>query len=149
MDKLEDVLKKEFQNTEKVFWKKFRFNITQYISILKRKKNLNYTFKILHLDNKSLKLNLVENLEINRLKRSGSLSNDQVKMSNSPLLKLFDSGAPRWISHQTQQWNQNLSTNRNCSECNYQTHFCNMPLKISILSRKYHTWRSYNVAKRV
>lgn len=48
-------------------------------------------FKISHLEYKSLKLNLSKNPEINRLKISANLLNNQVEMSNSPQFNLFDS----------------------------------------------------------
>ena len=51
--------------------------------------NFNQNFQILHLQNKGQKLNLLEALEINKLKNSQILLNDQLDLNNSPLLNLF------------------------------------------------------------
>lgn len=49
----------------------------------------NEEFKILHTEKKGLKLNLLESLEINKLKTSEFLLNDQIETNSSPLLNLF------------------------------------------------------------
>ena len=51
--------------------------------------NFDPNFKILHSENKGIKLNLLESLEINKLKNSNLLLNDQLDLNNSPLLNLF------------------------------------------------------------
>ena len=48
----------------------------------------NNNFEILHLENKSLKLNFLESMEINKHKKSNILLNDQVDLNDSPLLNL-------------------------------------------------------------
>lgn len=50
--------------------------------------NFNNDFDILHLEQKGLKLNLLESLEINKLKNSPYLLNDKQDIYNSPLLNL-------------------------------------------------------------
>ena len=49
----------------------------------------NNNFKILHNEQKGLKLNLLESLEINKFKHSDNLLNEQVDINDSPLLNLF------------------------------------------------------------
>ena len=51
--------------------------------------NFNNDFRILHSENKGKKLNLLESLEINKLKNSDHLLNCQLDLNNSPLLNLF------------------------------------------------------------
>lgn len=52
--------------------------------------NFNPNFKILHIENKSMKLNLLESMEINKLKKKTDIIlNDQIDTNNSPLLNLF------------------------------------------------------------
>lgn len=48
-------------------------------------------FKILHVENKGLKLNLLESLEINKIKNCNKniILNDQLEINMSPLLNLF------------------------------------------------------------
>ena len=46
-------------------------------------------FEILHTEGKGLKLNLLESLEINKLKNTDVLLNDQIDLNNSPLLNMF------------------------------------------------------------
>lgn len=71
-------------------------------SFLKKKKDSNYSnhlideqhafnfdYDILHCENKSLKLNLLESMEINKHKNSNTLLNDQLDLNSSPLLNLF------------------------------------------------------------
>ena len=48
----------------------------------------NTDFEILHVENKGLKLNALESLEINRLKNNDILLNDQIDINSSPLLNL-------------------------------------------------------------
>ena len=48
----------------------------------------NTDFEILHVENKGLKLNALESLEINRLKNDDILLNDQIDINSSPLLNL-------------------------------------------------------------
>lgn len=50
----------------------------------------NNNFDILHIEQKSLKLNLLESLEINKLKNTQNLLNDQLDNYTSPLLNLFN-----------------------------------------------------------
>lgn len=50
--------------------------------------NFDENFEILHLENKSKKLNLLESMEINKCKRLNVLLNDQLDLNNSPLLNL-------------------------------------------------------------
>ena len=49
----------------------------------------NFDFKLLHVQNKGLRLNALESLEINRYKNKNKLSNDQIELNNSPLLNLY------------------------------------------------------------
>lgn len=71
-------------------------------SFLNKKSNSNYAnhlleenhvfddnYKILHIENKGQKMNFLECLEINRLKYTGNLLNDQTDLNNSPLLNIF------------------------------------------------------------
>ena len=48
----------------------------------------NTDFKILHVENKGLKLNALKSLEINRFKNNDILLNDQIDINSSPLLNL-------------------------------------------------------------
>ena len=50
--------------------------------------HFNDDYKILHIEQKGRKLNFLEALEINKLKFSGNLLNDQTDLNNSPLLNL-------------------------------------------------------------
>ena len=43
---------------------------------------------MLHLENKSLKLNYLKSMEINKYKKLNILLNDQVDLNDSPLLNL-------------------------------------------------------------
>ena len=52
------------------------------------KHNFDKNFEILHLENKSIKLNLLESMEINKHKKLNILLNDQLDLNNSPLLNL-------------------------------------------------------------
>ena len=62
---------------------------SNYASHLLRNDHVfNNNYKILHYHNKSRKLNLLESLEINKLKNSDLLLNDQLDLNNSPLLNL-------------------------------------------------------------
>lgn len=56
--------------------------------LLEEQHTLNNTFTILHVENKGRKLNLLESLEINKLKNSNLLLNDQLDLNRSPLLNL-------------------------------------------------------------
>lgn len=58
--------------------------------LLSEKHNFNEDFKILHKENKGKKLNLLESLEINKLKNTNLLLNDQLDLNGSPLLNLFN-----------------------------------------------------------
>ena len=51
--------------------------------------NFNNNYKILHSENKSNKLNLLESLEVNKLKNTDHLLNGQVDLNKSPLLNLI------------------------------------------------------------
>lgn len=51
--------------------------------------NFNTNFKILHTENKGRKLDLLESLEINKLKDTNHLLNCQTDLNKSPLLNLF------------------------------------------------------------
>ncbi|KAI4468052.1 thap domain-containing protein 9 [Holotrichia oblita] len=51
--------------------------------------SFNIDFDILHVENKSLKLDLLETLEINKYKNSDNLLNDKVDLNSSPLLNIF------------------------------------------------------------
>ena len=51
--------------------------------------NFDENFKILHIENKGQKLNNLEIMEINKYKHNDLLLNDQVELSNSPLLNIF------------------------------------------------------------
>lgn len=48
----------------------------------------NNNFKILHIQDKSKKLNLLESLQINKFSKQGIILNEQVDFNNSPLLNL-------------------------------------------------------------
>lgn len=50
--------------------------------------SFNNKFEILHVQNKSKKLNLLESLEINKFNKLGIILNDQIDVNNSPLLNL-------------------------------------------------------------
>lgn len=45
-------------------------------------------FKILHTENKGTRLDILEALEINKLKHKNILLNEQININNSPLLSL-------------------------------------------------------------
>ena len=66
-------------------------NSTYSNHILAENHSFTDNFEILHVENKSLKLNHLETLEINRFKNSDNLLNDQLDINNSPLLNLFPS----------------------------------------------------------
>ena len=51
--------------------------------------NLNSNFNILHIQNKGIRLNYQESLEINELRNSNLLLNDQIDLNNSSLLNIF------------------------------------------------------------
>ena len=57
--------------------------------LIENNHNFNDNFSVLHIENKSKKLSLLESLEINKLKKSGNILNDQLETNNSPLLNLF------------------------------------------------------------
>jgi len=57
--------------------------------LIKENHSFNDSFDILHVEQKSLKLNLLETLEINKQKNSVNLLNDQTDVNNSPLLNIF------------------------------------------------------------
>lgn len=56
--------------------------------LLEEKHSFSDDFDILHLENKGLKLSLLECLEINKYKKSGLLLNDQTEINHSPLLNI-------------------------------------------------------------
>ena len=64
-------------------------NSTYSNHLLENQHTFDENFKILHVENKGKKLNLLESLEIKRLKNSNLLLNDQLELNNSPLLNLF------------------------------------------------------------
>lgn len=51
--------------------------------------DFSHNSKILYSVNKALKLNLLETLEINKMRPSDLLSSDQLDLPNSPILNLF------------------------------------------------------------
>ena len=51
--------------------------------------NFNQNFQFLHIQNKGQKLNFLEALEINELKNSQTLLNDQLDLNNFSLLNIF------------------------------------------------------------
>lgn len=57
--------------------------------LLEENHSFNHNYKILHIENKGLKLNLLESLEINKFKNSDNLLNDHTDLNNSPLLNNF------------------------------------------------------------
>jgi GIY-YIG catalytic domain len=57
--------------------------------IIEENHDFDENFEILHINSKGTKLNFLEALEINRLKNSENLLNDQTDINNSPLLNLF------------------------------------------------------------
>lgn len=57
--------------------------------LIENNHTFNNNFDILHSETKGLKLNLLESLEINKLKHTDILLNDQIDLNNSPLLNLF------------------------------------------------------------
>ena len=57
--------------------------------LLEEQHSFNDKFKIVHVENKSKKLSLLESLEINKLKNSDIMLNDQIETNCSPLLNLF------------------------------------------------------------
>ena len=57
--------------------------------LLEYNHNFNHNFEILHTEKKGFKLNLLESLEINKLKSSKNLLNEQLDLNNSPLLNMF------------------------------------------------------------
>lgn len=63
-------------------------NSTYANHLLENNHNFNPDFKILHVQNKSRKLNLLECLEINKYNKLGLLLNDQTEVNNSPLLNI-------------------------------------------------------------
>lgn len=58
--------------------------------LLEEAHDFNSEFKILHTENKSLKLNNLEILEINKQSKSQLLLNEQLDFGNSPLLKIYN-----------------------------------------------------------
>ena len=57
--------------------------------LLKSNHTFNPNFDILHIADKGHKLNNLESLEINKLRNSNLLLNDQLDLNSSPLLNLF------------------------------------------------------------
>lgn len=57
--------------------------------LIEENHSFNGNYKILHTENKGHKLNYLECLEINKLKNSGNLLNDQLDLNHSPLLNIF------------------------------------------------------------
>ena len=57
--------------------------------------NFNSDFEILHVENKGLKLNMLESLEINKQRNTNNLLNDQLDLNNSPLLNIFNNRVQR------------------------------------------------------
>ena len=57
--------------------------------LIEYKHNFNPNFQILHIENKGPKLDLLESLEINKLKNTNRLLNYQTDLNRSPLLNLF------------------------------------------------------------
>lgn len=53
------------------------------------KNDFNEYYKILNLEYKSQKLNLLENLQINRWKKSNNYSNGKFEISNLPSLNIL------------------------------------------------------------
>lgn len=51
-----------------------------------------------YIKHESQKLNIIENLESKQSKKWNDLYNDQIEVSNSPLLTLFELWVRRWIS---------------------------------------------------
>ena len=57
--------------------------------LIEHNHKFNEQFEILHVNNKSKRLDFLESLEINKRKYSDNLLNDKVDLNNSPLLNLF------------------------------------------------------------
>lgn len=51
-----------------------------------------------YIKHESQKSNIIENLESKQSKKWNDLYNDQIEVSNSPLLTLFELWVRRWIS---------------------------------------------------
>ncbi|MVN25614.1 hypothetical protein GO639_10705 [Staphylococcus aureus] len=64
-------------------------NSTYSNHLLEENHIFNEEFEILHIENKGLKVNHLEAMEINKLKNSNILMNDQLDLNRSPLLNLF------------------------------------------------------------
>lgn len=58
--------------------------------LLETNHTFNFNYDILHIEDKGKKLNLLESLEINKLKNNNILLNDQLDLNGSPLLNLFN-----------------------------------------------------------
>ena len=59
-----------------------------------------HTFQVLHTNNKGLRLNVLEQLEIIKQSRGGNIFNDQLNVSSSPLLHIdFTNGSNIHSSH--------------------------------------------------
>lgn len=51
----------------------------------------NHSFDVLHICGKGLRLSVLEQLEIIRYKNKGTIVNEQLNVTNSPLLRIFPS----------------------------------------------------------
>ena len=64
-------------------------NSTYSNHLIENQHTFDENFKVLHVENKGKKLNFLESLEINRLKNTDILLNDQLELNHSPLLNLL------------------------------------------------------------
>ena len=85
--------------TGRIFSKRIKEHYSSFINkksdshyanhLLEENHDFNNQIKILHIENKGNRLNLLESLEINKLKHNNNLLNSQIDLNNSPLLNLF------------------------------------------------------------
>lgn len=85
--------------TGRNFKKRIKEHFTSFITeksdsnyanhLIESEHQFNKNFEILHMEKKGYKLNLLESLEINKLKNTNYLLNDQLELNSSPLLNIF------------------------------------------------------------
>ena len=76
-------------NEHKFSFKKKKDNSNYAKHLLNDNHNFNDNFKVLHLENKGMKLNLLESMEINKHTNSDLILNDQLDCGTSPLINLY------------------------------------------------------------
>ena len=79
--------------SRRIYDHQYSYNVNDRVShyakhVFDENHNFNDDFEILHVADKGKKLDLLETLEINRLKYKNVLLNDKLDLNNSPLLNL-------------------------------------------------------------